>query len=339
MPDDRMWPSVPAELRYVDLRLPGTFRELVANKSFTNEEVGKIVRCLALDTDFFITQKIEAEVLYYLAKLRKNNRSRMRMEAMRNRRKATGGTSVSGVTNHVTVTLSAVGGAVGASDAGSDSISSQKTPSIIVEKTPPIIPLEKKPSSSLEKGATPRRKDKTKGLAGDLQGDLFALATASCAQGSPLASPETGQGGPVARPEASDGTSPVQYIERAPRPLAGRVDAREDAAWIPERFTVFWSHYPKKVAKTDAVKAFTKIIKAQPDVDKFMAKTLASLNWWKSQPSWTKDNGKFVPYPATWLNRGHWGDCSEVGASSGGPEFLRTDAESDAELIKRMQGG
>jgi hypothetical protein len=119
----------------------------------------------------------------------------------------------------------------------------------------------------------------------------------------------------------------------------GASDTRDDAAWIPERFAAFWRQYPKKVAKTDALKAFSKLIKSQPDVDKFMAKVLASVEWWKGQPSWTKDGGKFVPYPATWLNRGHWSDCSENGEASGRAEFLRTDAESDEELIKRMQGG
>ena len=69
IPVSERCPDVPQQLKYVELRLPGTFRELVANNKFTNEEIGKIVRCIALDTDIFMTQKIEPEVFYYRQKL------------------------------------------------------------------------------------------------------------------------------------------------------------------------------------------------------------------------------------------------------------------------------
>ena len=111
-------------------------------------------------------------------------------------------------------------------------------------------------------------------------------------------------------------------------------------AWIPERFLVFWAKYPKKVAKADALKAFTKIIKTQPDVNRFMSTLMASLEWWKQQASWVKDGGKFVPHPATWLNRGSWEDSRENSSGTdGGAQFLRGNDESDEELIRRMQGG
>lgn len=110
-------------------------------------------------------------------------------------------------------------------------------------------------------------------------------------------------------------------------------------AWIPERFSMFWSKYPRKVAKADALKAFTKIIKVQPDVEVFMATLMASLEWWKGQQSWMKDGGKFIPHPATWLNRGNWEDSKENAETGGGAQFLRGNDESDEELIRRMQGG
>jgi hypothetical protein len=110
-------------------------------------------------------------------------------------------------------------------------------------------------------------------------------------------------------------------------------------AWIPERFSIFWSKYPRKVAKADALKAFTKVIKAQPDVDAFMKTLMASLEWWKRESSWMKDGGKFIPHPATWINRGSWEDSKENSEASGGAQFLRGNDESDEELIRRMQGG
>ena len=101
---------------------------------------------------------------------------------------------------------------------------------------------------------------------------------------------------------------------------------------------MFWAKYPKKVAKADASKAFTKLIKKQSNVEKFMETLMASLNWWINQPQWKKDNGTFIPNAATWLNRGCWEDIKE-NVASGGAQFLRGSDESDEELIRRMQGG
>jgi hypothetical protein len=77
------------------------------------------------------------------------------------------------------------------------------------------------------------------------------------------------------------------------------------------------------------------------DVDAFMRTTLASLEWWKRQPGWTKDNGKFIPYPASWINGGHWEDIvdNKDAQGQGKAEFLQGDAESDDDLLRRMQGG
>ena len=102
---------------------------------------------------------------------------------------------------------------------------------------------------------------------------------------------------------------------------------------------MFWREYPRKVAKEDASKAFTKLIKSQTDVDAFMKTLLSSIRWWKEQDSWRKDGGKFIPYPATWLNRGNWEDSKHNSDSPRQAEFLVTDDESEADLIRRMQGG
>lgn len=69
-------------------------------------------------------------------------------------------------------------------------------------------------------------------------------------------------------------------------------------------FIAFWSEYPKKVAKPDAHKAYVKAAKkAEPDV------ILAGLR--KHLPIWAKDELKFVPNPATWLNGERWADVLE----------------------------
>lgn len=70
-----------------------------------------------------------------------------------------------------------------------------------------------------------------------------------------------------------------------------------------EGFDQFWAAYPKKVGKIDARKAFTRA-KDKP-VPKEM---IAILEQQKRSEQWRKNNGEFIPNPATWLNRGGWED-------------------------------
>jgi len=111
--------------------------------------------------------------------------------------------------------------------------------------------------------------------------------------------------------------------------------------WCLSRFAEFWSKYPRKVAKADALKAFKKLIGNKQDIDWFMSIVMASLDRWSKNAQWTKDGGKFIPYPATWLNRGSWedsknGETKEI--NSGRPEFLQYDNDFEEDLIRRMEG-
>ena len=69
-------------------------------------------------------------------------------------------------------------------------------------------------------------------------------------------------------------------------------------------FDEFWMIYPKRVAKSDAVKAWEKI----KMTDDLFIKILKVLDHQCKSFEWTKQNGKFVPYPATWLNGKRWED-------------------------------
>jgi hypothetical protein len=69
-------------------------------------------------------------------------------------------------------------------------------------------------------------------------------------------------------------------------------------------FDKFWRAYPKKVAKDSAQKAFQKR-KVDHELLETMLNALAKQ---KISEAWTKDNGQFVPNPATWLNGGRWMD-------------------------------
>jgi len=69
-------------------------------------------------------------------------------------------------------------------------------------------------------------------------------------------------------------------------------------------FDTFWEQYPKKRSKGAAEKAWLKI---NPDQILF-ERMMASLAQAKGSRDWTKDDGQFVPYPATWLAAKGWDD-------------------------------
>lgn len=80
------------------------------------------------------------------------------------------------------------------------------------------------------------------------------------------------------------------------------------------RFAEFWSAYPKKVGKRYALTAWGKI---RPDAD-LHEKIMQAVESQKRSEQWRRDNGRYIPNPATWLNGGYWDN--EV-------EEVSTDAE------------
>ena len=69
-------------------------------------------------------------------------------------------------------------------------------------------------------------------------------------------------------------------------------------------FSDFWKEYPKKTAKADAQKAFGKL---NMD-DALMECVMNGLFRAIESEAWRKDGGKFIPYPATWINGRRWED-------------------------------
>ena len=70
------------------------------------------------------------------------------------------------------------------------------------------------------------------------------------------------------------------------------------------RFTRFWAVYPNKKGKDEARKAWQKRNPSDALTDLIIAAVARQQTW----PEWTKDGGRFIPHPATWLNRGSWDD-------------------------------
>ena len=66
-------------------------------------------------------------------------------------------------------------------------------------------------------------------------------------------------------------------------------------------FLEFWNLYPKKKKKKEALNAW---LKASPPIQL----VLNAIAWQKQQRDWVKEDGKFIPHPATYINGNRWED-------------------------------
>lgn len=73
----------------------------------------------------------------------------------------------------------------------------------------------------------------------------------------------------------------------------------------PEEFLEFWSRYPRKEGRKNALKAWKKLSPSPALVEEIMS----GLEWRLTCEEWTKDGGKYIPLPATWLNGERWTDA------------------------------
>lgn len=72
-------------------------------------------------------------------------------------------------------------------------------------------------------------------------------------------------------------------------------------------FDTFWDEYPNRKGKGKAREAFKKAIKKTN-----LETMLSAIQKQKHGSQWTRDEGKYIPYPATWLNQERWEDEVEV---------------------------
>jgi hypothetical protein len=99
-------------------------------------------------------------------------------------------------------------------------------------------------------------------------------------------------------------------------------------------FDRFWSAYPRKVAKQEALKAWTKLA---PDIA-LEIRILGAVDHQRTWDAWTRDGGKFIPYPATWLNGRRWEDeRATVATPLLTPRGQAAQAASD-EWVRRRAG-
>lgn len=78
----------------------------------------------------------------------------------------------------------------------------------------------------------------------------------------------------------------------------------ENRETIVGRFTEFWEQYPRKENKKKAQTAWLKLSPSKQEHEAIMA----GLQKYIASEQWTKDDGRFIPHPTTWLNGERWKD-------------------------------
>lgn len=99
-------------------------------------------------------------------------------------------------------------------------------------------------------------------------------------------------------------------------PDGERDGVRAMPAELQTRFDRFWDAYPKKRSKGDAEKAWRKL---RPS-EQLLSRMLTAIATAKTSPDWRRDNGQYIPFPASWLNSAGWDD--EMVVSSSGAQSL-----------------
>lgn len=82
------------------------------------------------------------------------------------------------------------------------------------------------------------------------------------------------------------------------------ISLSESKSLLKNKFEIFYKSYPKKKAKIEAEKAFSKL---NPD-DTLLNAMLSAIDKAKKSEDWMKDKGRYIPYPATWINAKRWLD-------------------------------
>lgn len=93
-----------------------------------------------------------------------------------------------------------------------------------------------------------------------------------------------------------------------------------------DAWTAFWAAYPKKVAKLDAKKAWDRLA---PDAGAVSA-IMQGLARLKQSDQWTRDEGRYICNPSTFINQRRWED--ETGPADAEPEELPTKPVLDHRL-------
>lgn len=115
--------------------------------------------------------------------------------------------------------------------------------------------------------------------------------------------------------------TPMRREKREER-IKKEKEEKKSPQTFPSDFLKFWQAYPKKIGKKAAYKAWKAASPRPPTSD-----ILTAIDRAKRSEQWQKDDGQYIPNPATWLNQGRWDD--EVDIVDTSPVWFRATLRKD----------
>jgi hypothetical protein len=135
------------------------------------------------------------------------------------------------------------------------------------------------------------------------------------------------------RTESKFDAPPVNFTEAPGNSILTELNLTELKGTEPKRtapmrrgddgFEAFWVAYPKKKSRSSAERVWRK---AAPSPE-LCQRILDAIAAQRKSPEWLKDDGQFIPYPATWLNGQRWEDELIVPEPTNGHGLLKGQDE------------
>ena len=114
---------------------------------------------------------------------------------------------------------------------------------------------------------------------------------------------------------------------------ATRQKMRTTLGVLQAGFDEFWAHWPRHVDKHAAENAWRKL---KPTVT-LTDLIVQAVDAQKASSEWLRDGGRFIPYPATWLNGHRWDDELRGPPSLAISEQSQQNVEAGRRVVARLQ--
>jgi hypothetical protein len=135
--------------------------------------------------------------------------------------------------------------------------------------------------------------------------------------------------GPLPEKRREENTSMSDFVGRDTAAFAKNDASQEEGAGAeqePAAFTSFYLAYPKKQKRRDAAKAWRRLNPSPELVQTIMA----ALAHFKASPGWQRNNGQYIPLPASWINDCRWEDEGVTEAPKPTKQHILTREEIEA---------
>jgi len=116
-----------------------------------------------------------------------------------------------------------------------------------------------------------------------------------------------------------------------PPQVKAKAKVKVEDIYIKEYFNTFWEAYPKKRSKGKAEVVFKKVNPSE----ELLGIMLTAIDKAMKSNGWQEYKGKYIPYPATWLNAKGWEDeIEDKGVQGGTHRESNSKGYTDEELRK-----